>query len=99
MRVIIVGLVQTILLVIAAIIVATALKVSFGEVPSAILKFAAAALASGAIATLIPVGGIVALFIFLGLIMWLFELEITYAIAVTFVYFLASFGVGFALRS
>ena len=57
--VIIAGVFQTILLIIAAFIVAAVLRVSFGEFRSAILKFAGAALASGGLGAIIPYGGIV----------------------------------------
>lgn len=93
------GLVQTAILIGAALLVATLLGVSFGSVPSAALKFAGAALASGGVAAVIPFGGIVALFVFLGLIMWLFELELTYAVVLTVVYLVVSFAVAFVLRA
>ena len=93
------GVVQTVILVATAFLLATVLSISFGNVGSAILKFAAAALVSGAVAALIPFGGIVALFVFLGLIMWLFELEVPYAVALTILYLVVSFVVAFAVRS
>src|SRR5687768_744249 len=88
------GIVQTAILICAALLVATLLGVSFGTVPSAALKFAGAALASGGVAAVIPYGGIVALFVFLGLIIWLFELELMYAVVLTVVYFGVAFAVG-----
>jgi hypothetical protein len=93
------GAIQTALLIAAALVVGTLLKVSFGDLPSAALKFAGAALVSGGIATLIPYGGILALFVFLGLVMWLFEVELTYAVVLTVVYFAVSLAVGFALAA
>jgi hypothetical protein len=93
------GAVQTAILIGAALLVGTLLSVSFGSVSSAALKFAGAALASGGLAAVIPFGGIVALFVFLGLIMWLFELELTYAVVLTVVYFVISYAVGLVLRA
>jgi len=93
------GIVQTALLIVAALLVGTLLSVSFGSVPSAALKFAGAAVLSGGVGAVIPFGGIVALFVFLRLIMWLFELELTYAVVLTIVYFVVSFAVAFVLRA
>jgi len=93
------GAVQTVLLVVVALAVAASAGVSFGTPGSAALKFAAAALVSGGVAALIPYGGLVALFVFLGLVMWLFELELTYAVLLTVVYLAVSVGVALALRA
>jgi hypothetical protein len=90
---------QTFLLILAAFVVATILKISFGDFKSAILKFAGAALAAGGLGAIIPVGGIVASVVFLGLIIWLFELEVPYAIALTVVYFLMAFVIAIGVRS
>jgi hypothetical protein len=90
---------QTILLILAAFLVATFLNVSFGDFRSAILKFAGAALAAGGLGAIIPVGGIVAAVVFLGLIIWLFELEVPYAAALAVVYFLLALVVGIGMRS
>ena len=54
---------------------------------------------SGGVAALIPYGGIVALFVFLGIIMWLFELEVPHAVVLTIVYFVISFVVAYAVRT
>ena len=97
--VIIAGVFQTILLIIAAFIVAAVLRVSFGEFRSAILKFAGAALASGGLGAIIPYGGIVSSVVFLGLVMWLFELEVPYAVALTVVYFLLALMIAVGVRS
>lgn len=95
----IVGAVQTILLILAAFLVASVMSISFGDARSAVRKFAGATVFGGGLGTLLPMGSIVALFIFLGLVMWLFELELTYAIALTVAYFVVSFGVVILLRS
>jgi len=97
--VLIIGSVQTAILIGAAFLVATVFSVSFGNVRSAILKFAAATLVSGGIGAVLPFGGIVALFVFLGLVMWLFEIELVYVIVLTVAYFVISFGVAIALRA
>lgn len=97
--VLIAGAVQTAILIGAAFLLATVLNISFGDVGSALLKFAGAALVSGAVGALIPWGGIIALFVFLGLIMWLFELEVPYAVALTILYLVVSFVVGLAIRA
>ena len=99
LAVLIVGSIQTAILICAAFLVAMFLNVSFGDARAAILKFSGATLVSGGIAALIPYGGIVALFIFLGLIMWLFELDLAYAIALTVVYFVVAFAVALVLRA
>lgn len=91
--------IQTVLLVVIALIVGTLMSVSFGSIGSAALKFAAASIASGGIAALLPGGGIVALFVFLGLVMWLFEIELTYAVVLTVVYLFVSFGIVFVMRN
>ena len=93
------GFIQTVLLIAAAYLVATFFSVSFGDFRSAILKFAGAALASGGLGAVIPLGGIVASFTFLGLIIWLFELELPYAIALSVAYFVLSLIVGIGVRS
>src|SRR4051812_35859224 len=59
------AIIQTVLLILAAYLVATFLSVSFGDFRSAMLKFAGAALASGGLGAIIPVGGIVASVVFL----------------------------------
>jgi hypothetical protein len=93
------GVFQTVLLIIAAFLVATLLSVSFGDFRSATLKFAGAVLASGGLGAIIPLGGIVPSVVFLGVIIWLFELEIPYAIALTVVYFLLALLIGIGVRS
>jgi hypothetical protein len=92
------ALIQTILLISAAFIVASFLSVSFGDFNSAIVKFCAATLLSGGLGAIIPMGGIVSAVIFLALILWLFELELPYAIALTVVYFLLTIAVAVVLR-
>jgi hypothetical protein len=91
--------VQTALLICAAFIVAAVLNVSFGDFNSAVIKFSGAALCSGGLGAIIPMGGIVSSVVFLALILWLFELELPYAIALTVVYFLLAVAVGVMLHS
>lgn len=97
--VVIIGIVQTVLLVAAAFIVALLIKEGFDDVPTAILRFAAAALLSGGLSAVIPYGGIIALFVFLGLIVWLFDIEMFQAVILTVVYMFISFGVVALLAS
>jgi hypothetical protein len=91
--------IQTVILIVSAFIVAAILNVSFGDSKSAILKFAAASLVAGGVASLIPMGWIIGLFLFLGLVVWLFELEIIYAVVLTVVYIAVSILIGIALAS
>jgi hypothetical protein len=93
------ALIQTILLICAAFIVAAVLNVSFGDFNSAVVKFSGATLASGGLGAIIPMGGIVSSVVFLALILWLFELELPYAIALTVVDFLLTFAVAMGLHS
>jgi hypothetical protein len=100
LAVLVVAVVQTAVLIGAAFIVAAMMSVSFGDVQSAILKFAGITLASGGLASVISFGGnFVALFIFLGLVMWLFELELTYSIALTVIYFVIIFVIAISVRA
>ena len=63
------------------------------------MRFAAASLLSGGLSAVIPYGGIVALFVFLGLIVWLFDIEMFQAVILTVVYMFISFGVVALLAS
>jgi len=99
LAVLIAGIVQTAILIASAFLVGTLLSVNFGAFSSAVLKFAGAALFCGGIGAIIPFGGIAALFIFLGLIMWLFEMELTYAVILTIVYLVITFAMAVALRA
>ena len=92
--------VQTVLLIVAALIVGSLMGVSFGTVPSAVLKFAAATLFAGGLGALVSTGGgLIGLFVFLGLVAWLFEIELVYAIVLTVVYVLVSFVVALGLAA
>ena len=93
------GMIQTILMILAAFVVASMLKVSFGDFRSAALKFAGAALASGGLGAVIPLGGLLAALVFLCLIIWLFELEVSYAAVFTVIYFVLALLVGIGVRS
>lgn len=87
--VLIAALISTVVLIIAALIVSTLLKVSFGDPRTAILKFAAASLLSGAVSSYVSpyIGIFIGLFVFLGIVMYLFELEVPYALALGAAYF------------
>jgi hypothetical protein len=93
------GMINCVIMLVVAFIVAALFSVSFGDIPSAILNFAAASLCAGAITALIPMGWIIALFVFLGIIMWLFELEMTYAVTFTVIYLFVSWAIGIGVRS
>ncbi len=80
--------VQTILLIASAFVIAAILRISFGDSNSAMLKFAAAVIASGSIEALIPTRGILATAVFFVLVLWLFELDVAYVVALMVGYFL-----------
>ena len=92
------GAIQTGLLIAAAFLTASLLQISFGDLKAAALKFAGASLVGGGLATLIPFGNFLALFVFLGLVMWLFEVDFKEAGLLTVIYIVISFAVLFVLR-
>jgi len=76
------------LMVLAAYVTAGFLSVSFGELGPASLKLAAVYLFPAAVALVIPMGWIAALFLWLGLLMWLFELEMYQAVIFAIIFLL-----------
>ena len=77
----------------AAYLTAMVLGTSFGELRTAIVKLAAIIIFCGALASVIPFGWIIVLFVYFGLLMWLFGLETfeagVFAVIFTGVRFLA----------
>jgi hypothetical protein len=73
--------VQTVLGIAAAYITASLLSTGFGELRSAFVKFAGILVFTGAITWIIPYGGLLSLFVYFGLLVWLFGLE-TYEAAI-----------------
>lgn len=81
------------LMLAAAFITAKITGTSFGELGSAVLKLAAIYLFPSAVGLFVPgiVGGLVASVIAFVLLMWLFELELPYAIIFTIVTWVVNF--------
>lgn len=92
------GLVQTVLLTLAAFIASSIMGISFGELPTAALKFAGVALVVGGLSAILPWAGLIWLVVFLGLVVYLFELQIGYAIGLTIIYWLLGLILAVALR-
>jgi hypothetical protein len=92
------SLITTTLMIFAAFITASLIGVSFGELRTASLKLSAIYLFSTALALFIPYGGILIFFLWLGLLMWLFELEVYQAVVFSIVLWVVNFLVGLALR-
>ncbi|HSV14699.1 MAG TPA: hypothetical protein VLI90_10590 [Tepidisphaeraceae bacterium] len=86
-----VGLIATVnvvLMIAGAFLTALVLRISFGDLQSAILKLGAIALFPGAVGYLIPgAGGLIALALYFSLLIWFFELEVYQAIVFTIVLF------------
>lgn len=99
MGAVLMSLVETGLLIVAAIVVARLLNIAFGDLKSAALKFCGIALFCAGFDTLVPWGHLLGLIIFLGLVAWLFEIEIVYAIVLAVVYWIVTFIVVLMLAS
>jgi hypothetical protein len=67
-------------------VTASILHTGFGELRSAFLKLAAIIVFSGSLSAIIPYGGLLVLFVYLGLLMWLFGLEIREAIVFAIIF-------------
>lgn len=89
----IVAAVQTVVGIGAAYLTAAMIGTSFGELRTAFVKLAGIIVFSSAIAFLIPFGGIVSLFVYFGLLLWLFELEMYEAVAFAFIFAIIRVGV------
>ena len=91
---------ETVLGIVAAYITSSIGGISFGELRTAALKLAGILLFTGALAFLIPLGWIIALFIYLGLLVWLFELDmreaVLFAVVLWVIRLLVSFGLSAA---
>ena len=91
------AVVGTGLMIAAAFLTAGLIGVSFGELGPAALKLAAIYLFPSAVGSLIPFGGLLAIFLWLALLMWLFELEMLQAIVFAIVLFLIRWAVAWVL--
>jgi hypothetical protein len=89
----------TAIMVFAAIVTARLIGASFGELGSAVLKFAAIYVFAAALGSLIPFGGIVVFFVSLGLLMWLFELEMMHAVVFAVVLWVVNVVLAIAARA
>jgi hypothetical protein len=84
----------------AAFVTATLFKVSFGDLNAAVLKLAGIYLISNGIGALLSgtgLGGLVATAIFFSLMMWLFELEMTYVVVFAVMNWVVQLVVGIAI--
>lgn len=90
---IIMGVIQTIALIVVALIAGAVLNIGFGDMPTAILKFAAICAVCGGVSVIMPMGWVMAFVVFMALTMWLFELEVPYAAGLAAVFTLANLGV------
>lgn len=77
----VIAAVLTVLGVASAFITAAIMSTSFGELRTAFLKFAGIILLTSGLAALIPYGGLIVLAIYLGLLVWLFGVEMKEALS------------------
>lgn len=83
----------------AAFITASILGASFGLFGSAVLRLAGIIVFTSAIAVAIPFGGLLSLIVYIGLLMWLFELDPMEVLVFTIILWLMRFVVGFLLAA
>jgi hypothetical protein len=76
----VVALIEAALGIVAAYVTASLLGTGFGELRSAFVKLAGIIIFCGALGALIPFGGIVVFFVYFGLLIWLFQLEVYEAV-------------------
>lgn len=88
---------QIVLALVSAFITAKVLSISFGELRTALLKLAGIIVLTGMLSLVIPYGGFFVLFVYLGLMIWLFGMEIYEAIAFAVIFAVIRFAVMFAL--
>lgn len=81
----------------AAFLVAMVIGSSFGELRSAGVKIAAILFFCAGIGVWLPMGGLVVLFVYLGLLMWMFGLQMYEAVIFAIVFSVVRFGVYLAL--
>lgn len=97
----VVAVLETLVGTAVAYLVALLTGTGFGELRTALLKFAGIIVFCGALGMLIPFGGIVVLFVFLGLLIWLFGLEVyeavIFAVVLTLVRFVINIVVAAAM--
>ena len=84
---------QTILGTVAAFVTAKITGASFGELWTAMLKLAGIIVFTGALSLAIPYGGLLVVFIYLGLLMWLLDLAFGEAVIFAIVFTLIRFAV------
>ena len=93
------ALVQVLLMVGAAYLTAMLTGTSFGDLSTAFVKLAGVVLCAGAVGALIPFGGLLSFFVFLGLMLWLFELEVWQAVVFAIVLWAVQFAVAMVLAA
>lgn len=93
--------VGTLLMLIAAYVTAMVCSISFGDLASAALKLAGIYIFSSALGAFLPsgYGFLLRTTVFVLLMMWLFDLELTYVIAFTAVNFVVSLLAAFAIAA
>ncbi len=91
--------VGTLLMLLTAFVTASIFRVSFGDLGAAALKLAGIYIFSAALGTFLPPGFafVIRTAAFVVLMMWLFELELTYVIVFSVVNFVVNLVVGFVL--
>jgi hypothetical protein len=85
--------VNVVLGIVAAYVVVSLTGASFGEMRTAVVKLAGIITLSSALSMVIPFGGLLVLFIYLGLLIWMFEIEFGEAIIFAIVLAVVRFGV------
>src|SRR5690606_8438382 len=85
----VIAVVETIVGIAVAYVTAAVLGTSFGELRTAVLKLAGILVFSGAIAFILPLGGLISLAIYFGLLMWFFGLEVYEAVIFAILFSLA----------
>ena len=90
---------ETVLGILAAYVTSSISGISFGELGTAALKLAGILVFTGALAFLIPFGGFIAFFVYLGLLVWLFELDMREAMLFAVVLWIMRLLVGFGLSA
>lgn len=90
---------ETVVGIVAAYVTWSISGIGFGELKTAALKLAGILLFTGALAFLISFGWIVAFPVYLGLLVWLFELDIREAILFAVVLWVVRLVVGFGVSA
>jgi hypothetical protein len=90
---------ETVLGIVAAYATSSISGISFGELRTAALKLAGILVFTGSLAFLIPFGGLIAFFVYLGLLVWLFELDMREAMLFAVVLWVLRLIIHFALAA